>query len=82
MPSDLTGAGNNKLVRSCKESTVANQSWGGQAGRQLLGKGRGSVLSLLASQEATVLTHKFLALFLIRETAGRLVSSLRPARPK
>lgn len=49
---------------------------GGQAGRQLLGKGRGSVLSLLASQEATVLTHKFLALFLIRETAGQLASSL------
>lgn len=76
-PSDLTGAGNNKLIKSCKESTVANQSWGGQADRQLLGKGRGSVLSLLASQEATVLTHKFLALFLIRETAGQLVSSLR-----
>lgn len=75
-PSDLTGAENNKLVKSCKESTVVNQSWGGQASRQLLGKGRDSVLSLLASQEATVLTHRFLALFLIRETAGRLAFSL------
>lgn len=63
-PSDLTGAENNKLVKSCKESTVANQNWGGQAGRQLLRKSRDSVLSLLTSQEATVLTHRFLALFL------------------